>query len=288
MSLITLTTDFGTKDHFVGAVKGAIYSELPAANIVDITHQISPFNITQTAYVLKNAYKSFPKNTIHIVGVDSELSIDNKHLAIELDGHYFICPDNGLISMVTNEVKPTKIVEINIHDHISTSFPVLDVFVKVASHIARGGKLNVIGKEVNEYRKLVEIQPKVNQKSNLIKGGVIYIDNYGNAISNIHRKTVKNIGKGRQFTLSIRGYQFKQIFDRYNEIVDYSLPESQRQFDGEKLAIFNSAGFLEIAIYKSNLETVGGASTLLGIKYRDPVIIEFEDTKTPEFTTINQ
>ena len=80
MSLITLTTDFGTKDHFVGAVKGAIYSELPDAKIVDITHHISPFNITETAYILKNSYKSFPDKSIHIVGVDSELSTENKHI----------------------------------------------------------------------------------------------------------------------------------------------------------------------------------------------------------------
>lgn len=82
MSLITLTTDFGTKDHFVGAVKGAIYSELSDARIVDISHQISPFHITQTAYILKNAYKNFPKGSIHIVGVDSELSVENKHIAL--------------------------------------------------------------------------------------------------------------------------------------------------------------------------------------------------------------
>jgi S-adenosylmethionine hydrolase len=118
MSLITLTTDFGTKDHFVGAVKGAIYTELADAKIVDITHEISPFNITETAYILKNSYKSFPKGTIHIVGVDSELSENNKHIALELDGHFFVCPDNGLISMITSEIKPTKIVEINIHERI--------------------------------------------------------------------------------------------------------------------------------------------------------------------------
>ena len=82
MSLITLTTDFGTKDHFVGAVKGAIYSELPDAKIVDITHQVSPFNITETAYILKNSYKSFPDKSIHIIGVDSELSSENKHIAL--------------------------------------------------------------------------------------------------------------------------------------------------------------------------------------------------------------
>ena len=144
MSLITLTTDFGTKDHFVGAVKGAIYSELPDAKIVDITHEITPFSITETAYILKNSYKSFPDKSIHIVGVDSELSPENKHIVILLDNHYFICPDNGLISMIASEINPTQIVEINIHDRVESSFPVLDVFVQVACFIARGGSLGVI------------------------------------------------------------------------------------------------------------------------------------------------
>ena len=168
MSFITLTTDFGTKDHFVGAVKGAIYSKLPDAKIVDISHHISPFNITETAYILKNSYKSFPEGTIHIVGVDSELGVDNKHIALQLDGHYFICPDNGLISMIASEIKPTRIVEINIHDHIESSFPVLDVFVQVACFIARGGNLTIIGKEIQSFKKMVEIQPKVNQEQTKI------------------------------------------------------------------------------------------------------------------------
>jgi S-adenosylmethionine hydrolase len=195
MSFITLTTDFGTKDHFVGAVKGAIFSELADAKIVDITHEISPFNITETAYILKNSYKSFPEGTIHIVGVDSELSSDNKHIAISLDGHFFVCPDNGLISMIASEIQPTKIVEINIHDRIESSFPVLDVFVQVACFIARGGNLTVIGKEITEFKKLVEIQPKVNQAQTQIIGGVLYIDNYGNVISNISQKCFKTLVK---------------------------------------------------------------------------------------------
>lgn len=287
MSFITLTTDFGTKDHFVGAVKGAIYSELPDAKIVDITHHITPFNITETAYILKNTYKSFPDKTIHIVGVDSELSVDNKHIAIELDNHYFICPDNGLIAMIAAEIKPTKIVEINIHNHIETSFPVLDVFVQVASHIARGGSLNVIGKEITSYKDSIEIRPKVNKLQTVIIGGIIYIDNYGNVITNISRKLFNTIGKGRDFTIVARRYTFKKIYNRYNEIVDYSVPKEKRSYDGGKLAIFNSAGFLEIAIYRSNLNTVGGASTLLGLGYRDTITIEFETVETPEFTTIN-
>lgn len=286
MSLITLTTDFGTKDHFVGAVKGAIYSELSDAKIVDITHEISPFNITETAYILKNSYKSFPDGTIHIVGVDSELSRDNKHIALELDNHFFVCPDNGLISMIASEIKPTKIVEINIHDRIESSFPVLDVFVQVACFIARGGNLTVIGKEIQEFKKLIEIQPKVNQAQNQIVGGVVYIDNYGNVITNISKKMFQDVGKGRRFKATARRYSFTKIFTKYNEVTGDSAHDSI-QYDGSKLAIFNSAGFLEIAIYRSNLGTVGGASTLLGLNYRDAITIEFYSDSKPDFTPLS-
>ena len=285
MSLITLTTDFGTKDHFVGAVKGAIYSELSDAKIVDITHEISPFNITETAYILKNSYKSFPPGTIHIIGVDSELSEENKHIAIELDGHFFVCPDNGLISMIASEINPTKIVAINIHDRIESSFPVLDVFVQVACFIARGGNLGVIGKEIKSYKKMVEIQPKVNQPQTQIIGGVIYIDNYGNVISNISKKMFNEIGKGRDFKVTATRYSFSKIFSKYNDIIGTNTKDI-RLFDGNKLAIFNSAGYLEIAVYRSNLKTVGGASTLLGLEYRDPIIINFLNDTKPEFTTL--
>ncbi|MFD0762940.1 S-adenosyl-l-methionine hydroxide adenosyltransferase family protein [Lutibacter aestuarii] len=275
MSIITLTTDFGTKDHFVGAVKGTIYSELPNARIVDISHHISPFNITETAYILKNAYKSFPEGSIHIIGVDSELNEENKHIALILDNHYFICPDNGVISLLASEIKPEKIVEINIHDRIETSFPVLDVFVKVACHIARGGTLEVIGKTILNFKQLVELQPSVSSDSSTISGNIIYVDNYGNSISNISKKLFQEIGKGRDFEVIANKYSFKKINTKYSDIIDFSVSKEQRQKDGTRLAIFNTANYLEIAMFRSNLNTVGGASSLLGLNYRDVITVKF-------------
>tara|TARA_R110001583_G_scaffold412_4_gene3876 strand:+ start:20307 stop:21137 length:831 start_codon:yes stop_codon:yes gene_type:complete len=275
MSIITLTTDFGTKDHFVGAIKGTIYSELSDARIVDISHHISPFNITETAYILKNAYKSFPEGSIHIIGVDSELNEENKHIALKLDNHYFICPDNGVISLLASEIKPEKIVEINIHDRIATSFPVLDVFVKVACHIARGGTLEIIGKIIPEFKQLVELQPSISLDKNTISGNIIYVDNYGNSISNINQKLFQEIGKGRNFEVIANRYTFKNIYNKYSDIVDFSTPKEQRQKDGSRMAIFNSANYLEIAMYRSNSNTVGSASTLLGLNYRDVIVVKF-------------
>ncbi|MDY7396649.1 SAM-dependent chlorinase/fluorinase [Aureibaculum sp. 2210JD6-5] len=271
MSLITLTTDFGTKDHFVGAIKGAIYSELNDAKVVDVSHQITPFNITETAYILKNAYRNFPKGSIHIIDVDSELSVENKHIAIALDGHYFICADNGVISMIASEIKPDKMVEITIHNTLTSS----SAFVKVACHIARGSTLEVIGKPINEFKQLNEVYPYINKEQNQIVGTIIYIDNYGNVICNITQKLFNDVGKGRPFEVSARHYNFKKVFKKYNEIINFEVPQEKRQYDGEKLALFNASDYLEIAIYKSNLKSVGGASTLLGLDYRDSITVRF-------------
>jgi hypothetical protein len=279
MSLITLTTDFGLKDHFVGAVKGAIYTELPDATIVDISHDISPFNISETAYVLKNAYKSFPEGSVHIIGVDSELNEETNHIALKLDNHYFICPNNGVISMIASEFRPEQIVEINIHDRVESSFPVLDVFVKVACHLKRGGHLGVIGKEISDYKKITDLHPIISTDGNKMTGSIIYIDNYGNAITNINRKLFEKIGRGREFELLADRYSFIKIYEKYSDIIDYSVPPAKRYHDGSRLVIFNSADFLEIAIFKSSVATFGGASNLLGLKYRDQLTITFKEDK---------
>ena len=275
MSIITLTTDFGTKDHFVGAVKGSIYNELADARVVDISHHITPFSVTQTAYVLKNAYKNFPKGTIHIIGVDSEISVENRPVAILLDEQYFIGCDNGILSLITNEIKPEKMVEITIPEPEEYRFAILGRFIKVACHIARGGMLEVIGKQIDEIKQIFEIQPFVNSDQNQILGSVIYIDNFGNVVSNISRSLFSSVGKGREFEIVARNYRFSKVYKRYNEVVDYSIPVEKRQDDGKRLALFNSAGFLEVALYRSNLKTVGGASALLGLNYRDPIPVTF-------------
>lgn len=275
MAIITLTTDFGEKDHFVGAVKGAIYSELNDIRIVDISHSVNPFNITEAAYIIQNAFNSFPKGSIHIIGIDSELNPENKHIAVKLDGHFFICANNGIMSLIASEIVPEKIVEINIHDRIETNFTVLDVFVKVACHIARGGTLEVIGKTIQDIKHLTDIKPVVNTDESQIIGNVIYIDNYGNVVTNITRKIVKDVGKGRNFEISARNYKFKTIHERYSDSINFNIERHKREEDGKKLALFNSAGFLELAIYKSNPQTVGSASSLFGLHFRDTVTINF-------------
>ncbi|RIA09515.1 hypothetical protein OE09_1353 [Flavobacteriaceae bacterium MAR_2010_72] len=276
MAIITLTTDFGEKDHFVGATKGAIYTELPEVKIVDISHSVSPFNVPEAAYIIQNAYRSFPKGTIHVIGIDSELNPENKHIAVKLDDHYFICANNGIMSMICAEIAPEKIVEINIHDKIATSFPVLDIFVKVACHIARGGTLEVIGKVIDTIKPIKNLIPFVNDEQTQIIGSVIYIDNYGNVITNIKRKFFESIQKTRGFEISARNYKFSEIFNKYSDAINFDIPEEKRYDEGKRMVVFNSSDYLEIAIYKSDNATVGSASTLLGLKMRDTVTVNFD------------
>ncbi|WP_421809254.1 SAM hydrolase/SAM-dependent halogenase family protein [Flagellimonas sp.] len=275
MAIITLTTDFGYKDHFVGAVKGTILGSLPEVNIVDISHAISPFNIQECAYILKNAYRSFPEGTVHIVGVDSELSRENQHIVVQVDGHYFVSANNGVISLITSEITPEKVVEIQLPNTQSGSFPVLNVFVQVACHIARGGKLEVIGKPFDALKELKEFEPRVSNDGRTISGNVIYIDNYGNVVTNIQRSLFEAYRNGRDYELTARTTKIKEIQKSYNGIINFDLDRSQRKGPGDALALFNSAGYIELAIYKSDLNSVGGASTLLGLNYRDIVTINF-------------
>ncbi len=277
MAIITLTTDFGWKDPYVGAVKGAIYKELETATIVDISHDVSPFHIAEAAYIIQNAYDSFPEGTIHIIGVDAEHTPENKHVAIFLNGHYFICADNGVLCLIMSRLKPEKIVEINIHDRISSNFTTLDVFVKTACHIARGGTLEVIGKTIKSLRSITGIHPNVSDNGNYINGQVIYIDNYGNSVTNISKELFQQVGRGRSFLLSARNERHKRIYDRYSDIVNYEMSPDRRDVDGKGLVIFNTAGMIEIATYRSNPLTVGSASTLFGLQIDAPVIINFEN-----------
>tara|TARA_B100001778_G_scaffold301113_1_gene276911 strand:+ start:1723 stop:2553 length:831 start_codon:yes stop_codon:yes gene_type:complete len=276
MSIITLTTDFGNKDFFVSSVKGAILSEVKNAMIIDVSNEIQPYNHSEAAYILKNAYKNFPKGTIHIVGVESELTPENRHIAMAFEGHYFIGSDNGIFSMIKDDLKAEKIVEINIHEKESSSFSVLDVFVKVAAHISRRGELEVIGKIIKSIKQITNINPVVNNKANQILGSVIYIDNYGNVVTNINRKFFNEIRKSRDYKIFARTVKFENIYENYSGAIDFSNPKEKREEDGKKIAIFNSANHLELGIYKSNPKTYGSAASLFGLDYRDPITVKFE------------
>lgn len=274
MSIITLTTDFGYKDHFVGSLKGKIYSEYPEARIVDISHEIDLFNVSEASYMIGSSYQSFPKGTVHIIGVDSELHPETQHIAMQWNDQYFICADNGILSLLIQKIIPQKIVSINIHDRLGINATAMDVFVTVACHLARGGLLNVIGKEITKIKEVTELQAVVSQDNSSIKGYAIYIDHFGNVVTNISKQLFTKIGKGRKYEVIFKNYKLRTILPNYSSIVNFE-QNSIKFYEGKELAIFNEAEFLEIAIYRSNPNSVGGASSLLGLKYRDFVSINF-------------
>jgi len=276
MPIITLTTDFGLKDPYVGALKGALLKEMSDAQVIDISHLISPFHIAETAYIIQNAYHNFPDGTVHIIGVDAELTPHNRHVVVFLNGHYFVCADNGVLSLIVNKIRPELMVEITINDRVDDTMAAIEVFIKTACHIARGGKLELIGKPISELKEVIPILAKKTDDDLTIYGQVIYIDNYGNAITNINAALMKEVGKGRSFIIAARSTKLKRVYERYSDI-GYENPNKQVQnVDGLAVAVFNSSGHLELATYKSNPLTVGSAASLFGLQVDAPVIVTFD------------
>jgi S-adenosylmethionine hydrolase len=274
MSIITLTTDYGLKDHFVGALKGKILSEYSEAKIIDISHDIDPFNTVEASYIISASYSSFPKGTVHLIGVDMEHNKENQHIVMQWNDHYFIAADNGILSMLSQKIVPQKIVAINIHDRLASDAADLDVFVKVACHLAKGGLMNVIGKEINTIKQVTDLQAVLSGDGNSLKGHVIYIDHFGNVITNISKKYFIEVAKGRPYEIVLKTKNIKTILPNYSAIAS-SDKYPIKSYEGEKLAIFNEAGFLEIAIFRSNPSKVGSANSLLGLNYRDVINIVF-------------
>ena len=274
MSIITLTTDFGIKDFHVSKIKGLLNIELDNPKIIDISHEISPFNIIEGAYVIKNAYQNFPRGSIHIINIDAEKNPDQSHLVVHMDEHYFICADNGITSLISNNIKPTSAYKININDSVNLS--TINTFVKVASHIYRGGHLNLIGKPIEKIKELIDL--KIIEKSkNELMCSVIYIDNYGNVITNVTKDFFDKFSSSRNFTINARNVKFNKIFNSYSEAIDFSKEKKYREEDGKKIALFNSSGHLELSIYKSNPVTSGGANSLFGLSYGDNISIIFDN-----------
>ena len=261
MAIITLTTDLGTKDGYLASVKGCIYSQLENAKIVDITNNIELFNIQQAAFVLQNCFKDFPAGTVHIVSVDDELSLSSEHIAVKAHGHFFIGADNGLFSLLFNTLKVDKIVRLNIS--LTTdcmTFATKNIFAQAACHLARGGTMEIIGTEINDF-KVKKMELKAVLQQDMIRGLVIYVDGYGNAIVNISKEEFERVQKGRNFEI-LFGREDEKITAISKKYQDVSVPE--------KLALFGENNLLQIAINK------GKASSLLGLKIHEVVRIEFK------------
>jgi S-adenosylmethionine hydrolase len=281
MPVITLTTDYGLKDHFVGALKGKIVSQLPDATIIDISHQVDPFNVAQASYIIESAFSSFPKGTVHLIGVDAEINNKNQHIALQWNDHYFIAADNGILSILTEKIIPQKIYAVNIHDRLHLEATDMDVLITVATHLAKGGLPNVIGKEIFSLKEVTQLQPTV-EKNAVIKGCVIYIDHFGNVVTNISKKLFLEVGQSRPYEIFFNAKSnfkkknpVKTIYPKYADIINNDA-FSCTIYEGQRLAIFNEANYLELGIFRSNPFSLGSAASLFGLNYRDTVEIIFK------------
>lgn len=255
MSFITLTTDFGELDYYVPSFKGAIVRACPSVKLMDISHNIPPFNINIAAYIVKNSFESFPEKSLHIIRVGEKNHPDQRLLAVTYRGHYFVAPDNGVLSMIFEE-SPTIVVAIN--KEMVSHGNIDEYYLRAIKNFVFKGNISEIGYGTTDYVEKHLFNSTLYQ--NKINGVIMHIDNYGNAITNVTKADFVRVGNGKPFVIY---YRIKEYFDIVLD--DYSFVE-----EGDKVAIFNSKGFLEIAINEGN------ASELLGLGLGDTVQIEFK------------
>ena len=173
------------------------------------------------------------------------------------------------------DIPPEKISRITLPNTKPSPFPELDVFTKVACHLARGGKMEVVSQPFKDLKETKVIEPRVSNNGATIAGNVIYVDHYGNVVTSITKSLFEAYRNGRAFEVIARRHKLTRIFDTYSELIDFELPKNQRKGPSDFLALFNSSGHLELTIFKSDLKTVGGASSLIGLKHQDIITINF-------------
>ncbi|HTF02386.1 MAG TPA: SAM-dependent chlorinase/fluorinase [Bacteroidia bacterium] len=255
MPIVTLTTDFGLKDHFAATLKGALYSAINGVTIADVSHLVTPFDIQQAAFTLGHSWHRFPRGTIHIVCVGPAPSQRFNHVAFRMGDHYFIGSNNGMFSLLSDD-RPEVIVEICPAGKEPSSFPALDIYVPAAAAIASGKQLINTGTPLNGIAEL--IRPRHFPEDDVIKGNVVHIDSFGNLVTDIQRSEFERIGRGRPFSIQLIGDEITSIAQRYSDVDE-----------GDKLALFNSEGTLEIAINQ------GKANQLLNLRMNSVVRINF-------------
>lgn len=265
MAILTFTSDYGTSDHYVAAVKGAVYTQLPEARIVDITHTVSAFDTAEAAYHIRQAFRYFPKGSVHLIGVNADHSDESPHRIVVYNGHYFIGADNGVFSLIFDR-SPDAVYDIDLpYDSDILTFPALHLLVKAACHLLRGGTPEVIAKKAEAINRLEGVRPVVDGDS--IRGHIVYVDAFSNLITDITQPLFKEVGKGRDYTIRLRTRErhLKRISKHYSDVSP-----------GESVALFNTEGLLEIALNGGAPGSGGGASTLFGLKKGDLILVVFE------------
>ena len=260
-NIITLTTDFGTTDIFIGVMKGVILNINPDAKIIDITHDIEPQDVYAGAFLLSSAHRYFPPGTVHVGVIDPGVGSARRAIAVETERYYFVAPDNGLLSYTLHKEKVRRAVNLTNPKYflpqISNTFHGRDIFAPVAAHISRGVSLNLFGEQITNIVQIPISTPDTSETQ--IIGQIIYIDRFGNLITNISHQLFEVVKKGRDFTISVKDRQIQRICRAYAE-----------SSVGELLGIFSSFGNLEIAI------NAGNAAETLGIRRGDSIKIRFQ------------
>ena len=258
MPIITLTSDWGVKDYFLAVAKGKLISKLPSASVVDISHEVSPFNLKEASFIVRNSYPNFPKGTVHIISILTDLSDNTPHLVVEYEGHYFIGADNGIFSLIF-ERPPVKVIRLHREmEGVGADSPARDRFIQAAVHLASGGAMETLGDPIPAVKEQLHFHPVVS--GDVIRGVVIYVNHYENVVTNIRKELFEQVGKGRKFVIEFRGEAVTRLRSSYQEVPV-----------GEIVALFGSTNHLEIAINQ------GPASSLLGLDVNDPVRIEFKN-----------
>ena len=256
--IITLMTDFGTRDAFTGTMKGVILGILPDACIVDLTHEIFPMNILGGAFVLKTAYSYFPENTVHICVVDPGVGTSRNPIAIRAHGQYFVGPDNGLFGYVLHDAPECECVVIDSRKHClpgcSSTFHGRDIFAPVGARIAGGMPLHQIGAPLENPILPDGLFAEICE--DCIKGRVIHIDHFGNAITNVTRRHISEWRKDTGMSIFLDGVEIPGPFRTYADVPP-----------GGPLALFGSENHLEISVNK------GSAEKQLGIEIGVQVLV---------------
>jgi len=279
MNILTLTTDSGEKDHYVASLKGFLLSNVNNITIVDISHQISPFNVSEAARQVRNCIGSFPSGTIHVVGVDDEPRLaptqdDSCFPAImKYRDQYFVSIDNGFFGSLLEEESPQEFYVLPdfVKAEEISSFSMKTVLLPIAIKLIKERSIKSFAKPIKRYKKA--FSESVFMGENGMLGQVIHIDVYGNLITNITKEMFDRYKEFDKFTLffNAKQYHIESFSTSYNTVPP-----------GEKLALFNSNGYLEIAINRAAAKLQGGAEQLFGAKRRDKIKIEFSSRGSHE------
>jgi len=260
MSVITLLTDLGNRDPYLAMAKGRILSGIQGANIVDVSHDPTVTSDEMIgSFMLRNVVPQFPKGSVHIISINTTLDFGSRFVAFEHKGHTFIGADRGIFYMCMAE-HPDKVYDITGYYKGFSTFALMDIFIPVAIELKNGKKLEEMGLTEIKLVEKTMFYPTV--EPNRIVGSILYIDTYGNLVTNVSRNLFEKIRNGRKFRIYVRSatYSVSKISNNYNEVIE-----------GEMVALLNYSGLIEIAMHNAN------CAKMLGVEVRSSMVVEFKD-----------